>query len=162
MRSATDRTAKMGKLRVPHFVRDGDPESIRRFVWRDSERLAATPIYSESEACDLEKTNTAMRPLDARELVFARSVILVEEDTTLGFLREVAPKLEVDLNGEGISIVSVDGDTGFSHFYPILEKLKIPFVAFRDPPWPATETRETFFSFGIHSFEVFMDAEGFE
>ena len=148
----------------PMFVNPESPDALRRF-WRTGDGVKVRALESSKmTGRKRQQIHTALRRLDRGEVVFARSVVLVEEETTVEFLFGVAAKLGFGLNADGVSIVTVEGGNGFGPYHTLLESLGIPHVNLRDDSWgnnPAYPPNR-FFSLGVSraSFEAFMDAEG--
>jgi len=94
-------------------------------------------------------------------MVFARAVVLVEDESQQEFLVPIADTLGVNLNENGISVLSVAGEQGYKEFMVLLRALAIPFVALKDRVWgddrqyPPTR----FFSFGME-LEEYLDRHG--
>jgi len=103
----------------------------------------------------------ALRSVGDREVVFARAVILVEDESLQQFLRSVAPRLGYDLDAHSVSVVFTGGHGGHRPFHTLLESLGIPHIDLRDKPW-GENTKfppDRFFSLGME-FEEFIDQCG--
>lgn len=72
--------------------------------------------------------------LDAQtgELLFATGVLLVEGHGDRLAVKEVAEKLNVDLDAEGLSVVDCGGKNAIPFFARICRALRIPFVVLHD------------------------------
>ena len=149
----------------PYFVSPESPDSLRRF-WRTDEGTKVRSLdLSKMREREQGQIRTALSRLDRREVVFARAVVLVEEETTLSFLYGIAPKLGFDLDAHAVSIISVDGGDGFRPYHTLLESLGIPHANLRDDSWGhhPNHPPDRFFSLGVKraSFEKYMDSKGF-
>jgi hypothetical protein len=68
---------------------------------------------------------TALRRVGDREVVFARSVLLVEDESQQEFLTAVAPTLGYDIDSASVSIIAVDGHDGYQAYQTLLEALVV-------------------------------------
>jgi hypothetical protein len=106
---------------------------------------------------------TALKDLDVRDVVFARSVLLVEDESQAEFIYGIAPTLNVPLDARGVSVVPVGGEKSFPPYLALVRALGMPFVALRDPAWGNAESYPpgTFFSFGME-IEEYLERHGLE
>ena len=122
-----------------HFVDPRTPVGLRRVAYTlDKGAVAVTPhLPQESPARDrcLGQMGTALRRVGDREVVFARSVLLVEDESQQEFLTAVAPTLGYDIDSASVSIIAVDGHDGYQAYQTVLEALEIPYIALRDKSW---------------------------
>ncbi len=109
-------------------------EKVSRFYKRDG---ATSRASLRLDALDEEEKAIVRKELrestDARALLFARGVILVEGGTELGALpvwyREHRRRR---LQNDDIGLYSVDGDTAFKHYVLLLEQFGIPWAVVCD------------------------------
>src|SRR5206468_899216 len=95
-----------------------------------------------------------------REAVFARSVIVVEDESQQLFVLGVAPKLGFDLDAHGVSVIAVGGHDGYPPFFTLFQALAIPYVALRDKDWDHRRFDiQKFFELGCE-LEDFLDEHG--
>ena len=145
----------------PHFVPTDGMSGIRRVWWTTSGRTQVYGVGSQLSLKEIDQVTTALRHLGDREMVFARCVILVEDETQQEFLLAVAPTLGYRLDAHGISVVSVGSEDGYKPFLTALEALRVPVVAIRDKPWGDADRypAERFFSMGME-IETYLDQQG--
>ncbi|GEM_PF-2877567 len=144
----------------PYFIDPRSPQAIRRVWWVSDmgTQVRSAPVLAERSKGQIE---TVLRRAGNRELLFARAVVLVEDESQQLFVQAVAPALGSDLDANSISVIPVDGDSGYPPFFTLLASLGIPFVALKDKPW-GDDTRypqENHFSFGCE-LEDFLDKNG--
>ena len=144
-----------------HFIDPGSPHSFRRFWWTPEAGTSTYRLHAEVPDKAVGQIATALRNLGHREVLFARAVILVEDESQELFLRAVAPTLGHDVDSTSISIIPIGGDGAFRPFVSLLESLGIPHVALRNktcgenlsyPP-------ERYFALGAE-LEPFLDSKG--
>lgn len=119
----------------PHFIDPGAPHSLRRFWWTPELGTSTYRLNPDVPEIVVGQIATALRNLGHREVLFARGVILVEDESQELFLRMVAPTLGYDLDAGSISVIPVGGDGGFRPYVSLLESLGIPHVLLRDKTW---------------------------
>ena len=104
---------------------------------------------------------TALRNLGHREVLFARAVILVEDESQELFLRMVAPTLGYDLDAGSVSLIPVGGDGAYRPYVTLLESLGIPHVLLRDKTWGHNPKYppERYFALGAE-LENYLDDQG--
>jgi hypothetical protein len=147
----------------PYFINPGRLDGLRRFwIAKDGAKVKKA-AYMKRDKREAARFETALREVGRREMLFARAVILTEEDTTVAFLAGISDVLKKDVNAHGVSIVSVGGDSAFVPYHALLDSLEIPHVNLRDGSWGDNPKypKERFFSFDAESFEKFMDKKGF-
>jgi len=152
----------------PHFVGRRTLQGLHRVWWS---RTAGTQMYglnqedqhhsAREQEIQTNRIHTVFRQLGNREVVFARAVVLVEDESQQEFLLPVAEKLSYNLDEEGISILWVSGDQGYDQFIALLQALAIPFVCLKDKPWGNDRhyPPDRFFSLGME-LEDYLDAHG--
>lgn len=144
----------------PRFVDPESPRALRR-VWLTSHGTKVLAPPENLSAAQAGQFRTALRDLGGRELVFARCVLLVEDESQQNFILGVAAVLGQDLDATGISVVKVDGETGYKRYFSLLNALGIPHVALKDKHWGNKKTYPPgrFFSFGME-LEDYQDDHG--
>ncbi|MCH7656202.1 MAG: AAA family ATPase [Chloroflexi bacterium] len=144
----------------PRFVDPESPRALRR-VWLTSDGTKVLAPPKDLSAAQAGQYRTALRDIGGRELVFARCVVLVEDESQQNFMLGVAPVLGRDLDAAGISVVKVDGEDGYQRYFPLLNALGIPHVALKDKRWGNKKTYPPgrFFSFGME-LEDYQDGHG--
>jgi hypothetical protein len=144
----------------PHFVSPEGTVGLRRVWW--------TPTGSLIRGLDLHlgdkhrgQVLTALRSTVDREVVFARSVLLVEDESQRLFVLGVTSMLGFNLDAHGVSVISVNGEDGYSKYFTLLDALAIPYVALKDNDWGDAVRYPTgrFWSFGCE-LEEFLDQNG--
>lgn len=144
-----------------HFVDLDSLQGLIRLYTENHETQAAflpsniTPIL-------LAQLKTAMKDVGKREVIFARGVLLVEDESQQKFITECANKLSIDLDGAGITILYVGGHDAFKPYRTLVEEFKIPYICFRDKKWgsPHTNPPETFRALYME-LEKFLEQAGF-
>lgn len=152
----------------PYLISPSNIESIRRLWLSQSSGTNVGWISRKSidpgspEGAKLAgRINTAFRSIESREAVFARAVLLVEDESQYEFVKQIANKVVPTLDSLGISVIYTGGHNGFATYVPVLEGLSIPFIALRDLPWN-DDTKyppEQFMSLGME-LEDYLDQEG--
>lgn len=118
----------------PNFVNPRAPWGLRRFWWTPEKgtQVAVPKLSNEREVGQVQ---TALRHVGDREVVFARAVLLVEDESQKEFVTSVASTLGFDLDANSISVIAVGSHDGFPPYRVLVEKLGIPFAALRDKAW---------------------------
>ncbi len=145
----------------PHFVDPRAVEGLRRFWWVPGQGTKICEPTPAPSANAKRRMQTALRYLSDREAVFARSVLLVEDESVREFILPVAEKLGYDLNAAGVSVIFTGGHGGHRNYHALLDSMGIPHVNFRDKDW-GHNTKfppDRFFSLGTE-FEQYIDAQG--
>jgi OLD-like protein/putative AbiEii toxin of type IV toxin-antitoxin system len=140
----------------PHFCGPDVVGTVRRSWWTAA---SGSVVHGPSHIVDrqLAQVQTVLRSLSNREVLFARAVILVEDDSQRDFLLAVAPTLGHDVNALGLSVVQVGGEDGYQPFFTLLNSLRIPYVALKDRLWDQRSyPAARFFAFGCE-LEDFLD-----
>ena len=145
----------------PHFVDPWRPQGLRRFWRTTSGGTKAFAFPTSSNERQLQQIQTALRHLNNREMVFARAVIVVEDESQRDFILGVAPTLGRNLDVNSISVVYADGQDGFRPIITFLEALQIPHVCLKDLDWGDNQRYppSRFYSLG-GELEVFLDSKG--
>lgn len=144
----------------PHFVSAGNALGLRR-IWTLRDDTKVSGLSNELSVKELGQIETALRNPGAKEVVFARAVILVEDESQCEFLLQIAPTLGRDIDAHGISVIPVGGEHGYKPYRTLLDALNIPYVCLRDKRWgqdidfpPAR-----FFALGAE-IEEYLDSQG--
>ena len=145
----------------PYFIDPRSAQCLRRVWWsraKGSQAIGSWPALSEKETA---QTATALRQLSDRELVFARTVLLVEDESLYEFLTIVSPKLDLDIDTSGVSIIHTGGHGGYKPYITILGALSIPYIVLRDKTWGTNPQfpPEIFLALG-EEFEAYVDHHG--
>lgn len=100
-----------------------------RFALRRGQTVRSALSQSLEEE-DRARFETLFRTsLDARGLLFARAVILVEGESELGALPAWSvADLDRNLESEGVTVYSVSSDTNFKPHVQLLEQFQIPWA----------------------------------
>jgi len=152
------------------FVLSHSPESVN---WADLKGV--TRVWTRDAATQLSNFPTTMGPNEEaalysalrdpqkREMLFARVVFLVEGDTEQGFFTAMAPRLGVNLDALGVSVVSVDGQDQYMPFIRLLSGMNIPFICQRDiGPGGSSSELQQHFRFSGGEFESVITSAGAE
>jgi putative ATP-dependent endonuclease of OLD family len=110
----------------PQIAVNFKPDSIIRLLQNNGVSSAASDGCSDCIAEGWEDMSYRMSILPA-EAFFSNGVFLVEGPSEVLFYSELARQLEIDLDYENLSILSVDG-IAFSVYVGILDALEIPWV----------------------------------
>lgn len=158
LRETTERAQIVVVTQDPHFVDPKTPNGLRRFWWTKDKGTQVFGLDPNMEKVQIEQIRTALRQLENREVVFARAVVLVEDESQQEFLSAVAATLDHNLDACGVSIIAVDGQNGYKPFLTLLNALCIPYVALRDLPWGNEKNypQERFFTLGME-LEDYLD-----
>lgn len=158
---ASDRNQIIIATHNPELIDPKRPQSLRR-LWLTSARETRVSSITKQEEKSLRQMETALRLGGNREAVFARSILLVEDQSQQQFLKSIAPTLGRDIDAQGVSIIAaVDGEDGFKPFFTLLNGLQIPYVCLKDRPWgdDLMYPAKRFFSLGME-IENFLDQAG--
>lgn len=110
----------------PQIVSGYSPDNIIRLRRDQGATRAASNGCSKCISDAWDKMGYRMSILPA-EAFFASAVLLVEGPSELLFYRELAKRLEIDLDYYNLSILSVDG-VAFEVYAQILNAMEIPFA----------------------------------
>lgn len=108
---------------------------------------------------DRGKITTAMKDIIKREMLFARAILLVEDESQQRFIVECANKLKYNINNAGLSVVEVGGENGYDPYILLAEQLAIPFLCLRDKPWEDEKPEKVYLSLGCE-LEEYLEKEG--
>jgi predicted ATPase len=161
LREASSRNQIIVTTHDPHFIDPDSLNGLRRVWWTPQ---TGTQIWTaEAATTPLESAQfkTVMRGLTNREMMFARAVLVVEDESQQEFVTGIAPTLGYDLDALCISVVPVHGEGGYGPYLATLRALGIPHVALKDKDWGDTATYPParFFSFGME-LEEYLDGAG--
>jgi energy-coupling factor transporter ATP-binding protein EcfA2 len=134
---------------------ESDLEATTRFYAREG-ATRARRFMAAADPGNVRLLKALGGSADARALLFARGVVLVEGGTELGALPEWFAKGEVarrlgTLDALNIAIFSVDGDTGFGTFVTFLHSLEIPWAIVCDG---------SVYKFGTSKRQIFEQVTG--
>jgi len=105
----------------------------------------------------------SLRDPHRREVLLARAVGLVEGDTEEAYFEALAPRLNIDLDALGISIIAVGGESCYPPYLRYLKALAIPCRCQRDKaPDGITDEFKPLFTFTDSEFEAYMGVCGQE
>ncbi|MCL4541598.1 MAG: AAA family ATPase, partial [Chloroflexi bacterium] len=160
MREAAERNQVIVSTHDVHFVTPDTFQGFRRFWWTAEGTQVFGPPAALLPGAN-QKAIEALRHLGNREMLFARAVLLVEDQTLQDFFLAVAPTLGYGLDVSGVSVIAVDGEGNFKPFRECLGALGIPFCSVRDQAWDNEERFPSarFFSFGME-IEQYLDEHG--
>lgn len=145
----------------PEFVHWANLSGLCRAWMKGPETLLSQAQEGQMVANEKAILVESLRDPRRREVLFARAVALVEGETEEAYLESLAPRLEVDLDALGVSVISVSGEGNYVPYMKYLEALSIPFVCQRDkyPNGIADKWKSSFF-ITDGGFESFMEKEG--
>lgn len=157
-------SAKMNQIFLmthdQYFV---DPDNLRALI-----RLSITDRGTQAAFLPdnlspkaLGQLSTAMKDPTKREVVFARAVLLVEDESQQNFVLGCAGKLRYNLNRSGASVISFDGKDGYKPYVALLKALNIPYLCLRDLNWgpPKSKSPEVYRALGCE-LEKFLEKAG--
>lgn len=161
---AAERNQLIVVTHSPQFVDPRSAKGLRRLWWTPEKGTQVCALDTATSDRQIAQIETALRHLGNREVVFARAVVLVEDESLRDMLCVVAPILGHDIDSKGISIIDTGGEGGHRPFHTLLASLGIPFVGFRDKPWnnDSVFPPERFFSLGASQLEEYLDQLGLE
>lgn len=110
----------------PQIAVNFSPNSIIRLLHRNSSTIAASEGCSDCIESGWENMSYRMSILPA-EAFFSDGIFLVEGPSEMLFYQSLSKALEINLDFENLSILSVDG-VSFKVFITILDALQIPWV----------------------------------
>jgi len=144
----------------PYFVDPDHLDSLTRF-WITDAGTQKAPIGNELSQTELGKLKTALKDMAKREMVFARALLLVEDESQQKLLLGFASTLQYDLDSNGVCVVSVDGEDAFPPFIKLVEQFRIPHICLRDKDWGSPKSRppDHFRALGCE-LEEFLDNAG--
>ena len=111
-------------------------------------------------AREMGQIATAMKDTAKRELVFARAVLFVEDESHQRFITACAPRLDYDLNSAGLSVIEVGGSNGFAPYIKLAEQLGLPFMCLADLKWGADKPPKIYRALGCE-LEEYLEEAGF-
>ncbi|MFC1937639.1 ATP-dependent endonuclease [Chloroflexota bacterium] len=112
---------------------------LRLFLTEDGTQIASIPANTPPEL--MGQLSTALKDVSKREAVFARAVLLVEDESQQKFVLGCANKLSQNLDRAGVSVIFVDGNDAFKPYITLVKSLKIPYICLRDKYWGSGSTR---------------------
>lgn len=148
---------------ITHDERFIDPANMlslfRLFLTRDGTQVAYLPANTSPKL--MGQLGTALKDVGKREAVFARAVLLVEDESQQKFVMGCADKLHRDLDRAGVSVLFVDGEDAFKPYITLVESLKIPYLCLRDKVWGSSNERPVviFYALGCE-LEEYLEQNG--
>lgn len=143
------------------FVDPDDLESLHR-VYHQNQQSEVVHLAVSLSDQEKDKLRRGLTDIGQREIVFARVVILVEDETTRNYLLACSDSCKYTIDQEGISVVEVGGQDGYGPYIKLLDNLKIPFICLRDNDWEGTNIDSyTYRSLGCE-IEDFLKSKGYE
>ena len=143
----------------PCFVDPDHLHTLTRFWATDlgTKKASLAPSITRKTIGQLQ---TAMRGVANREMLFARALLLVEDESQMNIILGFARTLRQDLDSAGVSVVSVDGHDGFAPYVRLAKSFQIPYLCFRDLPWgsPGMVPRKLFRALGCELERFINDA----
>jgi len=159
IQSASTRNQIVITTHDPHFVSSETIEGLPRAWWVGSGSQIRGANRGDLTTKQLAQIQTVFRILGNREAVFARSVILVENESQQLCVLGVAATLGFQLDANGVSVIPVGGETGYPPFFTLLDTLAVPYVCLKDKSWDRrTYPADRFFSFGCE-LEDYLDKQ---
>jgi hypothetical protein len=145
----------------PHFVSPEDTSGFRRVWWTQDYGSRIYGVSDNLSGTERAQIGTVLRLLGNREMLFARCVILVEDETQAEIVRAVAETLGYDLDAHSTSVIPVGGEDGYAPYDILVRTLRIPVVRLRDKLWRDSKRYppEDNFSFG-REVEDYLDDQG--
>jgi len=144
----------------PYFVDPDHMSSLTRF-WITQAGTQQASIGKLLPPKELGKLKTAAKDVAKREMVFARALLLVEDESQQKIILGFAHTLASGLDAKGVSVVDVGGQDGFGAYIKFAETFKIPFLCLRDQDWgpPKAKPRKRFRALGCE-LEEFLENAG--
>ena len=120
-----------------------DPDDLHALIRLSIKDRGSQPAFLPNNLSPkiLGQLNTAMKDPTKREVVFARAVLLTEDESQQNFVLGCADKLQYNLNSSGASVISFDGGDGHKSYITLLEALNIPYLCLRGLDWGSTESK---------------------
>lgn len=115
----------------PFFV---DPNYLlglsRMWMPDDRSRIAKFPDHLPGR--ELASLRESFADLRRREMLSSRATLLVEGETEEAFLQSVGPRINLDPDANGVTVISVHGQGSYTPYMRMLEKMEIPYLCHRD------------------------------
>jgi hypothetical protein len=162
IRHSSDKNQVFVITHDPLFV---DPDfifNLHRFYLTD--KRTGTAVASMSSGLsdrDIGQMKTASKDVAKRELYFARAALFVEDESHQRFIEGCAKSLNYSIDGEGLSVVEVGGETGYPSYIKLAQQLNLPFLCLKDSPWGSSPDRppKTYRSLGCE-IEQYLEQAG--
>lgn len=145
----------------PYFIDPDNLHCLTRFsITGQGTRVASLPSTLSSRVRGQLKT--AMKDTAKRELLFARAVLLVEDESQQKFILECANKLPYNLDSSGLSVIDVGGKDGFEPYIKLVDAFGVPYLCLADLPWgPSLNRPPSIFRSLGYELEEYLDQHGF-
>lgn len=149
----------------PHFIDTEHLDGLTRVsASPNGTALSRLPnVPDEMSVEELATMKENLRFPEAREMFFARAVLLVEGPTEVGFLQTIGPRIGKDLDSHGVSLISVDGQEKgkYRPYIRILDAMGMRYLCHRDKgPTGIPPDQRARFRFIGAEFEDYLRAEG--
>ena len=105
----------------PYFIDPNHLAGVSR-MWMPDDR-ARIAQFPELEGEELALLRESFRELRQRELLSARAALLVEGQTEEAFLQSIGPRIDLDVDAHGISVVSVGGQDRYMPYLRLVEEM---------------------------------------
>lgn len=157
-------SAKRNQLFVvthdPYFVEPEDLGALIR-LWLTNRGTQTASLPHDLSTKVRAQLATAMKDPTKREVILARAVLWVEDESQKNFILGCANTLHYNLDSSGVSMISVDGTDAFEPYIGLTRVLAIPYLCLRDLPWGSGANRppEVFRSLGCE-LEEFLEQVG--
>lgn len=129
-----------------YFAHPPNPLCLVRMAFSDG--ASAFQLPRELGARELGQISTALKDAGKREMLFARTVVLVEDESQRNVLVGFSRVLGISLDAKSISVISVDGHDAFHPYEVLLRGLSIAYLALRDKPWGSDRAEPMYWSWG--------------
>ncbi len=141
----------------PEFVNWADLDGLSR-IWMKGVESQISRIDEETlKDNDKAVLVESLRDPRRREVLFARGVGLVEGDTEEAYFEALAPRMGIDLDALGISVIAVGGESCYRPYLRYLKALSIPTFCQRDKaPTGITDEFKPLFLFTDSEFEDYL------
>ena len=146
---------------APMFIEPGELDAISR-MWKVGSQTEKSSWPADLPSAEMATLRQNLRQPGAKEIFFARAVLLVEGEEEEAYLREIGPRLDFDLDAVDVSIVAVGGQdkSRYMPYMRLLSKLGIPFLCHRDHKTGTPQEWKEHFRFSNGEFQDVMKASG--
>lgn len=143
----------------PYFI-DANylPGLSRMWMPGDSARLTSFPKNLKTK--ELATLRESFRELRQREVLSSRATLLVEGQTEEAFLQAIGPRMGLDTDAYGVTILSVKGEGGYIPYIRLLESMEIPYLCHRDQQKGTPRKYKAKFRIIGAEFEEYFDQQG--
>ena len=143
------------------FVNPDDLDSLFR-VYHHNQQSEVVQLAASLSDREKDKLRLGLKDIRQREVVFARVVILVEDETTRNYLLACSDNCKNNIEREGISVVEVGSENGYKAYIALAKNLKIPFLCLRDNDWDDTSLDSSIYRSLGCEIEKFLKDRGYE